>query len=136
MATYKVTVDISGPLFDGHAEEVANQVVESAAKEIAVRAQREIRAQAWTMNKSGRGGTGRAAAGVLLYDHGTTQVIYGEMIKGQVWWPWLEGISKRNDSTPFKGYWTFKTTAGRWDKLGGLILQDKLDERIAEMGGG
>jgi hypothetical protein len=135
MARYTVTVDISGPVFNGAADAVAKEVAEATARDLGHEGTWQIKARALMMNKSGRGGTGRAAAGVLLYDHGARQVIYGEMVEGQVWWPWLEGISKRNRSTSFKGYWTFRNTARRLRRAAPNVLQRNLDARIGEMGG-
>jgi len=61
-----------------------------------------IRTDANAMDRSGRGGTGRAAAGVTVSSR--SAVAFGSgagaeawsgsssvnMVKGQVWWPWLE----------------------------------------------
>ena len=55
--------------------------------------------------------------------------------KGVVWSPWLEGTSKRNDSTGFKGYGLFRKTRLQLQKLAPQIAQEQLDKVISRMGG-
>jgi hypothetical protein len=133
------TLDIrttdSGPIFDGRAEAAAHDWAEATVKELAAVGADWIRIAANEMDKSGRGGTGRAAAGVVIYDHGLTQTIYGEQKEGEVWWPWLEGISKRNDSTRFGGYHTFRTTRRRLTGVVQTVADAEFRKFAPAMGG-
>lgn len=135
MATSRVSVTISGPLFDGHASMLARQWVEATEEKLALQAAAIIKAKASKMNRSGRGGTGAAAAAVTVGPDGMGWVVRGNSTRGTVWWPWLEGTSKRNRSTAFKGYHPFRLARGvvakRWRK----IAQEELDARIGGMGG-
>jgi hypothetical protein len=65
-------------------------------------------------------------------------VSYGDQLindGGIVYGPWLEGASKRNSSTRFKGYHQFRRTRTRLRKLYGEVAQQKLTEFIGRMGG-
>jgi hypothetical protein len=57
------------------------------------------------------------------------------MITGVTWAPWLEGKSKRNESTGFGGYHLFRKTAAALRKRAIDVLQHRLDEFIGRMGG-
>ena len=137
MSGFKVdiTVHTSGPLFSGWAEAEAAKVVEAAGKELADTGGRDIKAAADAMDRSGRGGTGRAAAGVITRRRPYGWLIYGDMIKGQVWWPWLEGSSKRNSDTRFRGYHTFRKESARLRATAGDVMEKHLAEHIRSMGG-
>jgi hypothetical protein len=145
MATFSVHVDMTGPIFEGKAPGVLHDMLHEAVSEIGDRAHREIVAEAWTMNKSGRAGTGPggfwAPRNVYMYDNFSgglgddTVVIQGGQKTYFGWWPWLEGTSKRNASTSFGGYHTFQRTADRWQKLAGLVLEDAVARHMDELGG-
>ena len=134
MATTKVI--LSGPLFDGEAAAAASEFTASLAKEIAEIGATWIKLDTQRMNKSGRGDTGRAAGGVKLAGSGSQWVISGGIHKGEYAWPWLEGTSKRNQSTGFKGYKTFSRTRARIRKQATPFAQERLKSYLAEMGGG
>jgi hypothetical protein len=134
MATTKVI--LSGPLFSGEASAAARELTDSLAREMAEIGQTWIRVEAMGMDKSGRGGTGRAAAGVHLDGGNGAYVISGGIRKGEYAWPWLEGDSKRNQSTGFKGYHTFRRTRLRLRRQAGPYIEAKLQEYLALMGGG
>jgi hypothetical protein len=134
MATTRVK--ISGPLFDGQAEEAAARFCAEITKEIAEYGQFMIKMDTQRMDKSARGGTGRAAEGVQLTGAGTSYTIRGGIREGESDWPWLEGTSKRNASTGFKGYGSFRRARLRLRKTGAAIADLRLKEFIAAMGGG
>ena len=136
MPGFKVTVKAEGPVFDGTADHVMREVVAAAVKDLADLGQTRIKIAANEMDRSGRGGTGRAAAGVQVLDRGeATRVIWGEMKEGEVWWPWLEGTSQRNTSTGFKGYHTFRSERYSLARDSAQVLERHLAERIGEIGG-
>jgi hypothetical protein len=134
MATTKVV--LSGPLFDGQAAAAAKDFADSLAHEVADIGRDWIRLEAMGMDKSGRGGTGRAAGGVMLAGGDGTYVIYGGIRKGEYAWPWLEGTSRRNRSTKFGGYHTFRRTRLRMRKQVTPYAQAKLEQYLLRMGGG
>ena len=133
MATTKVI--LSGPLFDGQADAAAADFTRSLTLEIAEIGRDWIKLDTGRMDKSGRGGTGAAAAGVDLVGQGLNYVISGGIRERMYSWPWLEGTSKRNQSTGFRGYGTFRRTRLRMRKQVTPFAQAKLNEYLARMGG-
>lgn len=133
MATTRVV--LSGPLFDGQAAAAARDFADSLAAEVAEIGRDWIRLDTGRMTKSGSD-TGAAAGGVELSGGSGTYVIKGGIRKGQYAWPWLEGTSRRNQSTGFKGYGTFKRTRLRMRKQVTPFAQARLEEYLIRMGGG
>lgn len=134
MATTRIK--ISGPLFDGQAEQAAKEFTDSLAREVAEIGRDWIKIEAHGMDKSGRGGTGRAAGGVHMAGSNGAYVISGGLSKGEYAWPWLEGDSKRNQSTGFKGYHTFRRTRQRMRRQVTPYAQQLLLKYLPQMGGG
>jgi hypothetical protein len=132
--TLKVTafVKVSGPLFDGAAENAAGDLTAAATKAIAGEGVDRLRR--FPMNKSGRS-TGAFAAHVRAEPYGTGQVIRAPMVKGVTWGPWLQGGTKRNASTGFRGYRLFSKTAASLDLDATSIAERVLQEYLPKMGG-
>jgi hypothetical protein len=134
MATTKIVM--TGPIFDGQAEAAARDFTRALAAEIAEIGRDWIKLDTQRMDKSGRGGTGDAAGGVKLAGSGGSQVISGGIRKGVYAWPWLEGTSRRNQTTGFKGYHSFRRTRLRMRKQVTPYAQAELAKFIERMGGG
>lgn len=126
-------VKVSGPVFDGRATRAVEAYTSNLVKDLGEQGQNYIQVAANEMDKSGRGGTGRAAAGVKLYTSNLESTIFGEMVQGEVWWPWLEGVSKRNYSTRYKGYHTFRNVKARLNRRCVPYAREQLSRYIAEM---
>lgn len=133
MATTKVI--ISGPLFDGRAAAAARDFTRALATEIAEIGRDWIRLDTQRMDKSGRGDTGAAAAGVKLGGSGANWVISGGIRKGEYAWPWLEGTSRRNQATGFRGYGSFRRTRLRMRRQVTPFAQAEMAKFIERMGG-
>jgi len=133
MPTTKVT--ISGPLFDGRASAAARGFTRALAAEVAEVGATWIKLDTDRMDKSGRGGTGAAASGVKVHGEGSNYVVSGGISEGVYAWPWLEGTSKRNQSTEFRGYHTFRRTRLRMRKQVKPYAEQLLSEFIEKMGG-
>lgn len=133
MARTKVTLE--GPLFDGRADAAARELADALAAEAAEIGQYMIKMDTDRMDKSGRGGTGRAAGGVELKGADGTYRVSGGIREGEYAWPWLEGTSKRNASTGFKGYHSFRRARLRMRKQAPAVLQPIVDAFMARMGG-
>jgi hypothetical protein len=139
MAKSRMTVEMTreGPLFDGRASEAVKQWLDDTKQEVADIGADWIRLAALGMDKSGRGGTGRAAAAVEVSKYGPFNDVrvFGGMVTGQVWWPWLEGVSTRNVGSKFKGYHVFRLTRLRLRRIVTPLAQQRLEEFIGRMGG-
>jgi hypothetical protein len=100
MGTLKVTVEAfaSGPIADGTAHDAVIEWIDESKKQVADYAVRQLRAV--RMDKTGRG-TGRYQSEIR-----TSVLSYNDLLVNNpvVYGPWLEGTSKRNSSTRFKGY--------------------------------
>jgi hypothetical protein len=133
----EVHVTREGPLFDGRADEAVKEWLDATKKEVADIGADWIRIAAHGFNKSGRGGTGRAAEAVTVSRFGDFNDvrIFGGMVEGKVWWPWLEGDSRRNVGSKFKGYHVFRLTRLRLRRHVTPIAQQRLEEFIGRMGG-
>lgn len=134
MPTTKIT--LSGPLFNGQAAQAAAEFTRALSAEVAEIAATWIKLDTERMDKSGRGGTGAAASGVKLTGEGSTYVVSGGVSKGVYAWPWLEGTSKRNKSTQFAGYHTFRRTRSRMRRQVRPYAEAELAKFIEQMGGG
>ena len=134
-AEWQVTVHPSGPIFEGRAPAIIDDFMRKATLRLAETARDWIRIDAEGMDRSGRGGTGRAAAGVQLENRGLDHVVSGGIREGEYAWPWLEGTSKRNTSTRFKGYHTFRNAKNRLEDHVTQIIQPLVDDMVRELGG-
>jgi hypothetical protein len=127
----------SGPLFDGQADAAVKEWLDATKMDVAETGADWIRIAAHAMDRSGRGGTGAAAEAVTVSRFGgfNDVRVFGGMVKGRVWWPWLEGDSTRNVKSKFKGYHTFRLTRLRLKRYVTPIAQKRLEEFIGRMGG-
>lgn len=132
MATTKVKLD--GPIFGPGAVEAAKAFTDSLTAEVALIGQTWIKLDTERMTRSGRE-TGAAAEGVKVAGAGSKWVISGGVRKGEFSWPWLEGTSKRNQSTGFKGYKSFRRTRLRMRKTVGVYAQEMWTLYAGRFGG-
>lgn len=130
--TVRADVEAGGPIFDGRYDEVLGKWAHDTAKEIGDQGVTELRA--FTMDKTGRA-RGGFQENVHAFTEGPTARIPGPMIRGVTWSPWLEGTSKRNSSTGFKGYRLFRKTAASLRRQAAGIGQRVMRRYIGELGG-
>jgi len=130
MVKSRINVDVSGPLFDGRIDSIIRDWLDETKKDVADMGVREL--DAIVMDKSGQS-TGyyqsQITTRVIRYNDVliTDPVIYG---------PWLEGASRRNDSTPFKGYHLWRRTRQRLRRTFKDVAQKRLEEYyLRQMGG-
>lgn len=123
-----MTVEFSGPLFDGSAGKILEQGMEDAEVRVATVLRDEMRQ---TIARSARKRTGfyesrvrvEAARGdAVVTDRG---VVYGD---------WLEGTSRRNASTGFKGYRHAARAHAAVDPQASSIAERALEPFIERMG--
>lgn len=125
-------VKVTGPLSDGTAAKAVADYTAAAAKAIADEAAARLRK--FPMNKTGRS-TGAFAARIEVRPRGSDYAVPAPMEKGVTWGPWLEGTSKRNSSTSFRGYGLFRKTAASLDTEATAIAERILPEYLPRMGG-
>ncbi len=92
----------SGPLFDGQARQVMDRIRAQAREEIAKEAADDVRA---VIGHDARRRTGHYESQVVT-DLARRDVA---IVKDRTQYgPWLEGVSKRNRDTRFKGYQQYR----------------------------
>lgn len=129
MLSMTVEFQLSGPLFDGRADEALEQFIQAAERNIAGYGVDQIRRQLGWVEQHETGYyqahiKDRATPdGYLITD---SRVVYG---------PWLEGTSERNQSTRFKGYHTFRLMTTQLVRSSVFLAEDVIDPYLARMGG-
>lgn len=126
-------VHCTGPMFDGSAETAVSEMTRDIAKRGAEWAEENLRDT--RMDKTGRAHGGfQANLRVVRKSSGFS--VPGPMVKGVVWAPWLEGVSKRNKATRFKGYKPFaKARQELEDSKAQEIADEVLAEYLPRLGG-
>jgi hypothetical protein len=125
----KIALSVAGPLADGTAHDAVREYLDHAKRDVADRAVELLRNV--KMDRTGRA-TGHyqdmLKSQILAYNDIliSDPVIYG---------PWLEGTSKRNSSTRFKGYRLWRQTKNQIQREAPQIAQNLLPEYIARIGG-
>jgi hypothetical protein len=151
MGALKIKVDCrtEGPMANGEAEKAAQDWATNTTQAIADEGVRQLREWKWdrgggqgrdtsgrfTRRASGRARGGFEAALKTTRVSPTLVRIAGPQQRGVAWSPWLEGTSKRNDSTGFKGYHLFRTTRTQLNKMAPDIAQTELEKVLPRMGG-
>ncbi len=126
-----VTVQAHGPLTDGRAPQIIHDWLDQVKQDIAdegVALLRQVR-----MDKSGRG-TGRYQSEITT----KTVVPYNDvLIYGAEFWPgpWLEGVTRRNESTRFKGYRLWRNTKDKLQEMAPGIAEKRLPELTEKLNG-
>ena len=131
----KITLklDVSGPLADGRAERAVETWQERTTQALADEAVEML--GAFPMDKSGRSHGGFRENLHPVRQTRAAVTVPGPMIEGVTWAPWLEGTSKRNASTGFRGYHLFRTTRRDLDQRAAGTGERVLRDVISEMGG-
>ncbi len=135
MGSLRVRVDcrVSGPLASGDADKAAEEWATNTTQALADKGVELLRA--FPMNKTGRARGGFEGALKTERVSPTQTRIPGPQERGVVWASWLEGTSKRNDSTGFKGYGLFRKTRLQLQKMAPDIAQAELEKVLPRMGG-
>lgn len=99
-----VEITLSGPLFDGRAEEAMGQLGDTVMDRVADYAVDEIRSDVRFLAERR---TGNYEQNVVVYRTADSRIVSDSWI---VYGPWLEGVANRNATTTFKGYSMFRRT--------------------------
>lgn len=130
-----VTIDTTktGPLFDGGATKALYAWLDATKIAVAERGIDVLIERALKMDKSERS-TGHYAT---TFRRASVNSYNDQLITdgGIIYGPWLEGDSKRNQKSRFKGYHQFRRTRQQLQAEAKPIAQAQLDRYIVEMGG-
>jgi hypothetical protein len=127
-----VQADVTGPLASGEADRALEEWARNTAKALGDEGADMLRA--FPMNKTGRA-RGGFQSNIHVLQQGATARIPAPMIRGVTWGPWLEGSSKRNESTRFRGYHLFRKTRQELQKRAPEVGQRELDKIMPLLGG-
>jgi hypothetical protein len=121
-------MSVSGPMFDGRADQAAREAVLEAERTVAtlgaamVRNTLDLSLKTQTPYYRLQVRATREPPGHIIHDNG---VIYG---------PWLEGTGSRNyPVTRFKGYASFRRTAQRLQARAMVIAENAVHRYIGRM---
>jgi len=128
----EVQADVTGPIADGTADSALQEWARNTAKALGDEGVKLLRE--FPMNKTGRA-RGGFQANLKVLQNGPEARIPAPMITGVTWGPWLEGTSKRNESTRFKGYHLFRKTRQELQRRAPEIGQAELDKVMPRLGG-
>lgn len=120
----ETTVTVTGPLFDGTADQVLTAAIEAGSVELA---QAGVDAVHSRLRSVLRRPTGRYESRVVadLSTPTNPRITDGGIVYG----PWLEGTSGRNTRSRFRGYRTFRLVAqdleGKAAAIAGPVIVDR-----------
>ena len=122
-----IEVNVSGPLHDGRAAEAARAFVHDAEDQIANDGVDMIHE---ALHGVIRHPTGYYESRVQTDNMGSDPVITDG---GVIYGPWLEGVGSRNQTTRFKGYFTFRRVAQQLQDKAGEIAERVLPDYLRGM---
>lgn len=128
---YTVTLDTSGPVFDGRAEQAVDDFVNEAVWEITKEGRGDLGVRFIKVFREPTGNYESHVEAQHLDNHGW---IHDNMI---VYGPWLEGVGSRNfPVTRFRGYRSFRIVAQELQRKAVAIAERHIEPFLRRMGGG
>jgi hypothetical protein len=120
-------IDYRGPIFDGRARLAANEGVRAAERDLAGKAVNMITDRLNVVLKT--------QTPVYRLQIEAKEMPNGWRVhdSGIVYGPWLEGTSRRNQTTRFKGYATFRRIAQQLDKRAVGIVARTVQKYVRAM---
>lgn len=100
----RIEVNLRGPLFTGAAPAIMRAMLDDIATEVADEGTDRVRAETQVFKAP----TGRWKSGLETRQEGNGRAVVAA--PGLVYDRWLEGVSRRNQTTRFKGYRLFQNT--------------------------
>lgn len=122
-------VDLDGPLFNGHAPAVLDDITEAVADDVAEVGFRDIH---FTLARVLRNPTGHYQSQIRDRAFGSTHVLYDNRV---IYGHWLEGTGSRNAPvTRFAGYFTFRRVTWALNKKAPQIAEQTVRRHIGRLG--
>lgn len=132
MATrIKLEVDTKGPFFQGDHTRELHKFLDEAKAEVAQMGVNRIKDRVGARAKNP---TGAYASRIVtdLVKPFNDQLIHDGGVR---YGPWLEGTSRRNSTTRFRGYRIFRSTRSWLRKQATPIFQDRVQQFVDRMNG-
>lgn len=126
-----VAIVLSGPLFRAGASLVVRQMGRKTVADLVAFGEREVKLQLYPGHGLITGNYRRNINGQILANGNglvhDNNVVYG---------PWLEGVSRRNKQTRFKGYQMFRNAQQKVNRRKNGILKKRVGEGVRKLNGG
>jgi hypothetical protein len=121
-------VDLAGPLFDGRAPEVLDDMADDVADAVADQGFRDIH---FTLHRVLRNPTGHYQSQIRDRSLGSAHVLYDNRV---IYGHWLEGTGSRNAPvTSFAGYFTFRRVAQALNRKAVGIAEPVVQRHLARL---
>ena len=141
MVEISTKVEITGALFKGTAPSVLRKVTNSAVEELLEEGQgflfETLRPRPAGVYKTAQEAGRNASTGNYRRNvQASVQNLSGTLSDGGVLYgPWLEGVSSRNKSTRFPGYFSFRKAQQYMDKKSEKVLNKYMAKFARKMNG-
>lgn len=120
----RVSVRTSGPFFDGRTQRAIDRALTDTLQDVTERGESIVKRQLFPGHGLVTGTLRRSIAGEVVNNRRATvgtDVIYGA---------WIEGTSRRNETTRFKGYSMFRRATQALNRGWPRLLQKHLRRRM------
>ena len=132
-------VELTGPLFKGTAPQLLRQITHDAVKELTEAGESflllRLRPRSSGVYKTAQeAGKDKSTGNYRRNIQSAVKNLSGELSDGGVvYGPWLEGVSSRNRSTRFKGYFSFRKAKQLIDKMSDTTVRKHLNKFTRRM---
>lgn len=128
MLKLKIHYEAHGPILDGSANRLLDNAMPMMERRIAQEGLRMIHQRLGHVLKHP---TGYYESRVMIDNSSASPMVTDS---GVIYGPWLEGVSRRNTTTRFKGYHTFRMVAQELDSKKLIFAEMVLDPVFAQIG--
>lgn len=129
MSTQPVKVDFSGPIFKTDAGRVVKKAIQKAISNVAKAGKKEVQAQ---LTEGHGKDSGEFRKGIRYKRTGMSAKVWARDARISAW---LQGTSKRNRTTRYKGINLWTVSAQNTDKGAGEEARKLVAEIVKELGG-
>lgn len=122
-------VSFSGPLFDGQSLRIVAAMMKDINETLARSGLEFVRDQfdANFVNPTG------AYESHVTYENRRPDIVITD--HGVVYGPWLEGTGSRNQTTRFKGYWSFRSATRQLNEASEMITAAVVQRYVRQLNG-
>lgn len=126
----EMTLDVSGPVFDGRAVQQCHLIVSEAVTRVGLFALERVQ---FNLDASIRNPTPYYETQIVVQHRGVTELAVTD--RGVIYGAWLEGVGSRNQTSRFKGYASFRKALQTTQAEVPRLVQEIVDDHLRSMGG-
>jgi hypothetical protein len=128
MVDLNIDVSVRGPLFSAAAAPAVKDITHDVVTELVDEGEKRVVLQLYPGHGLKTGHYRRSIHGDMLSSlHGRihdSKVVYG---------PWLEGVSRRNQTTRFRGYAMFRNAKQQIERITGAVMEQHVRRFLGRM---